>query len=251
LIYNEAFLIYFFLCKYILKMSVQNISRANDYTIYCKDIELTTINGSPYPPSSGGLTVVAPVAPTDSNGMIISSNTVKLEFADGSRPGILSSGPAVQAIGGVKAFGDGVLLPSSFTANVATLISGACPNALFDLTVVNISDAIMCIHLSCNTVDNLVVNGTDPITLAIQIPPEFRPTRTQTFMYYYNIDVSGPSINTFPKHLGFGTLTQPGIINLFGDACGIPFNNPVTTGGFGTSVGPFNMATTSFIYGIH
>jgi len=56
--------------------------------------------------TAGSLTVTAPIAPVDNNGIVISGTNVSLEFADLGRPGIVSTQP--QVFDGVKTFVDAI-----------------------------------------------------------------------------------------------------------------------------------------------
>lgn len=56
--------------------------------------------------TAGSLTVTAPIAPVDNNGIVISGTNVSLEFADLGRPGIVSTQP--QVFDGVKTLVDGM-----------------------------------------------------------------------------------------------------------------------------------------------
>jgi hypothetical protein len=226
-------------------MSIQNLFYPNDYDLNCENINLTTINNLPYPPTGGGLTVVAPIAPTDSNGLIISGNDIKLEYANVTRPGIVST--ALQDFGGVKAFNDGIILPTYATFLTPTLNTGACINALFNITAVIISDTMACLTIYCATLDNVVGAETEPIIIAQALPVEFRPAKNQSFFYYYTM-TAGASLTVFPKHLGYGTLTTDGLLRLYGDACGATFMDAGTAGRFNSAVATFNMNTLSFNY---
>ena len=104
----------------VLSSGTQSVLGAKNFvtslqtpTLSCPALtSVSTINGSPYPPTSPNIMVVAPVNATDANGMILSGNNLGLEYCSQTEPGILSN--TSQNIGGEKFFYGGADVSNSF-----------------------------------------------------------------------------------------------------------------------------------------
>lgn len=194
------------------------------------------------------LSVIAPTAATDSNGLIISAPTINLEFADNTHPGIVSI--TTQTFGGSKTFSSALTISTVSnqlvlgTTNTTTLTAPA-PASSITLTLPSTSSDVI---IARNTIDsltnktitsstnNVYANAINSATTAVIVNGSTAPTANQILVASSSTTASWQSFSSVITIVAPVTATDANGIQLSGNTLNLEYATSSEPGIISTGV---------------